>query len=186
MDISEEVLVALRQIIRATDLHSRYLAKEFGLTGPQLLILIKLSQSNPISVGEIAKIVSLSQATVTDILDRLALKGLIRRERSSEDKRRMTVRLTEQGADVLKSKPSPLQEDFINRFSSLEDWEQSSILSSLQRVAAMMRADVITASPVLSTGPIPKSDEREERFLPAEDGDDKETRSKAKGLNEQT
>ncbi len=34
MDINEEVLVTLRQIIRATDLHSRYLAKEYGLTGP--------------------------------------------------------------------------------------------------------------------------------------------------------
>ncbi len=174
MDINEEVLVTLRQIIRATDLHSRYLAKEFGLTGPQLLILFRLSHSDPISVGEIAKDVSLSQATVTDILDRLALKGLIRRERSSEDKRRTTVRLTEQGADVLKNKPSLLQEEFLNRFIALEEWEQSSILSSLQRVAAMMRADVITASPVLSAGPIPKTDEKEERFMSMDGTSDNE------------
>ena len=35
----DEVLIALRQIIRATDLYSRKLSKVAGLTAPQLLIL---------------------------------------------------------------------------------------------------------------------------------------------------
>ncbi|MDX1268522.1 MAG: MarR family transcriptional regulator, partial [Oceanisphaera sp.] len=39
MEKHEEVLVALRQIIRAIDLHSRQLSKASGLTGPQLLLL---------------------------------------------------------------------------------------------------------------------------------------------------
>ncbi|WP_218188142.1 hypothetical protein [Desulfosarcina cetonica] len=38
-DISDDVLIALRRLIRAIDLHSRYLSKHFGLTGPQLIIL---------------------------------------------------------------------------------------------------------------------------------------------------
>ena len=165
MELSEEVLVALRQIIRATDLHSRYLVKKFGLTGPQLIILFRLSHSEPKSIGEISREISLSQATVTDILDRLERGALIYRERSSQDKRRTTVKLTENGIEILKNKPSLLQEQFLNRFSALEEWEQTSILSSLQRVAAMMKADVITAPPVLDTGPIPKADEEDERFI---------------------
>ena len=35
----DQVLINLRQIIRATDLYSRRLSKEVGLTAPQLLIL---------------------------------------------------------------------------------------------------------------------------------------------------
>jgi DNA-binding MarR family transcriptional regulator len=165
MDLNEEVLIALRQIIRATDLHSRYLVKKYGLTGPQLLILVRLSQSERKSVGEIAGEVSLSQATVTDILDRLEARGYISRERSYEDKRRMTVALTGKGADIMRNKPSLLQEQFLIRFSALDDWEQSSILSSLQRVAAMMKADVISAPPVLDAGPIPKTDEEGDKFI---------------------
>jgi len=42
----------------------------------------------------------------------------------------------------------------MDRFSRLQDWEQSQILSSLQRVAAMMNAGDIDASPVLDLGAI--------------------------------
>ncbi|HAS2695433.1 TPA: MarR family transcriptional regulator, partial [Vibrio cholerae] len=39
MEKHEEVLVALRQIIRAIDLHSKKLNKDAGLTGPQLILM---------------------------------------------------------------------------------------------------------------------------------------------------
>ena len=35
----QQVLISIRQIIRATDIYSRKLSKEVGLTAPQLLIL---------------------------------------------------------------------------------------------------------------------------------------------------
>jgi len=36
---TDEVLLALRRAIRATDLHSKYLSKTTGLTAPQILLL---------------------------------------------------------------------------------------------------------------------------------------------------
>ena len=39
MEKHDEVLIALRQIIRAIDMHSKRLIKEAGLTSPQLLLL---------------------------------------------------------------------------------------------------------------------------------------------------
>ncbi len=49
-DLSDSVLSTLRQIIRAIDLQSRQLAKKYGLTGPQLIILKEIykSPNNPI------------------------------------------------------------------------------------------------------------------------------------------
>src|SRR3546814_13790922 len=38
-DASRDVLTALRRIIRATDLHSKQLAREVGLTTPQVVLL---------------------------------------------------------------------------------------------------------------------------------------------------
>ena len=162
MELSEEVLIALRQIIHATALHSRYLVKKIGLTGPQLLILSRLSHKELKSVGEIAREVSLSQATVTDNLDRIELSGLVSRKRSPDDKRRTTVKLTEKGVDVQRNKPLLLQEQFLKSFSALDKWEQTAILSSLQRVATMMKADAIIVPPVLDIGPIPKADEEDD------------------------
>jgi len=38
-------------------------------------------------------------------------------------------------------KPSLLNEDFNQKFNKLEDWEQTLILSSIQRIASMMEAE---------------------------------------------
>lgn len=150
----DEVLIALRQIIRATDLYSRKLSKVAGLTAPQLLILQAIASRGEMTMGDIATEVSVSQATVTTILDRLEKRGLIERKRGERDKRRVYAYLTPSGRDIMERAPTPLQDEFMARFERLEDWEQSLILSSLQRVAAMMNAGDIDASPVLDLGAI--------------------------------
>jgi DNA-binding MarR family transcriptional regulator len=151
MKTHDQVLIALRQIIRAIDLHSKKLERESGLTGPQLLIMQIVYDEGPLTAGALAKSVSLSQATVTSILDRLEKKGYLQRERDLEDKRKVWITLSSTGKNALKQAPTLLQESFINSFSELKDWEQSLILSSLQRVAAMMQASDLEASPVLDT-----------------------------------
>lgn len=150
----DEVLIALRKIIRATDLYSRRLSKEAGLTAPQLLIMQAIAEAGELTMGDIANEVSLSQATVTTILDRLEKRELLRRERGSTDKRRVYARLTDSGKQLLSRAPTPLQEEFMEQFEQLREWEQSLILSSLQRVASMMNAEDLDASPVLDVGAI--------------------------------
>ncbi len=152
MDYIEEVLVSLRRIIRATDLHSKYLAKTIGLTAPQMLLLQAIRNHDNVTIGELANSVSLSQATVTTILDRLENRHLIYRQRSKQDKRKVHAYLTDEALVVLKNAPIPLQEHFTKQFSNLEDWEKTMIISSLQRVEKMMDAQNIDASPVLDVG----------------------------------
>jgi len=138
---SEKVLITLRQIIRAIDIHSKYLYKCYGLSGPQLIILRELSSIPEISIGHLAQEISLSQATVTDILDRLEAKEFISRKKSSYDRRNVFVRITEKGKITIGKKPSLLNDNFTQKFNKLEDWEQSLILSSIQRIASMMEAE---------------------------------------------
>ena len=152
MDQIDAVLIALRKVIRATDLHSKYLAKNTGLTTAQLLILQSIQNMGEVSIGEISKKISLSQATVTSILDRLVDKGLVYRERSTEDKRKVHAYLTEDAVALIKDAPAPLQEQFTKQFRALNEWEQSMMISSLQRIAQMMDAEEIDASPVLDLG----------------------------------
>ena len=148
----EQVLVALRRVIRATDLHSKHLAKTTGLTAPQIMLLQTIRNKGEVTIGELANEISLSQATVTSILDRLEKRELVYRERSKEDKRKVHAYLTEQATNTLKEAPIPLQEHFARQFSDLQEWEQTMIISSLQRVAQMMDAQHIDASPILDVG----------------------------------
>ncbi len=168
MDKMEEVLVALRRVIRATDLHSKHLVKTSGLTAPQILLLQGIRSKGEVTIGELANEVSLSQATVTSILDRLEKRELVYRERSKEDKRKVHAYLTEKGSDVVKTAPTPLQEQFIKYFGDLQEWEQSMIIASLQRVALMMDAQHIDASPVLEVGILDRQTTSTEKNNPLE------------------
>ena len=164
VDIGEHVIIALRRVIRAVDLHSRDLAASHGLTGPQAL-LMKALQHGKLSAGELASRVSLSQGTVTDILNRLEKRGTIMRLRDAADRRRVIVELTPRGLALLEESPPLLQEQFIQRFSRLEEWEQTQLLASLQRIASMMDAVDIDASPVLSSGSVRATPEAVEEVL---------------------
>jgi DNA-binding MarR family transcriptional regulator len=140
------------------------LAASHGLTGPQALLL-KALQHGKLSAGELASRVSLSQGTVTDILNRLEKRGLIMRLRDTSDRRRVLVEATQQGLAVLEESPPLLQERFIQRFDELEEWEQTQLLASLQRIASMMDAVDIDASPVLSSGSVRATPEAVEEAL---------------------
>ena len=150
----EELLVALRRVIRAVDLRSKQLSKHVGLTGTQLLVMQNIEERPGIMVREIAENINLSPATVTNILDRLESRDLATRIRSTQDKRKVGVFLTERGKEAVVDAPRPLQEHFVERFSQLKEWEQSQIVATVQRIASMMDDEDIDASPFLELGSI--------------------------------
>jgi DNA-binding MarR family transcriptional regulator len=149
MEKHQELLIALRKVIRAIDLHSKQLSKTSGLTSPQLLIMLEIDKISGVNSSQVAKSVNLSAATVTNILDRLENKSLVSRVRNTQDKRKVSLYLTENGKALLLSAPQPLQENFIDNFSNLAQWEQSQLLSSIERLADMMNANEIDAAPLL-------------------------------------
>ncbi|KGY09872.1 MarR family winged helix-turn-helix transcriptional regulator [Vibrio sinaloensis] len=157
MDRHEEVLVSIRQIIRAIDSHSKKLNKESGLTTSQLIIMRAISELGQVTISELSASTNMSQATASTILDRLEKHMLIERVRNACDKRKVHAYLTEQGNRLLIQTPTPLQQSFIDKFQQLEEWEQSLILSSLQRLSSMMNAEEIQVAPVLEIGNIAKS-----------------------------
>ena len=158
MNTINEALVALRRVIRATDLYSKHLAKTTGLTAPQMLLMQTIRDKTEVTIGEVANEMSLSQATVTTIIDRLEKKNLVFRERSEKDKRKVHAYLTDEANEILKQAPTPLQEHFSIQFNNLHDWEKTMIISSLQRVAQMMDAQHLDAAPVLDVGTLDRQD----------------------------
>ena len=150
----DEILISLRKIMRAADLHSQKLMKESGLTAPQLLVMQAIEKEGNPSTSTLARHIAVSQATMTRIVDRLERAGLVRRQKSSTDRRVINVGLTDAGHTKLESAPEPLQAEFLRGFRKLEDWEQQMLKSSLLRVAKMMDAEDIDAAPILQTGAI--------------------------------
>lgn len=153
-DVSEDILIALRRVIRAIDRHSRNLVASHGLTGPQAILLTEIVRRGALTGSELATHVSLSQATVTDVVKRLESRGLLQRNRDRVDKRKIILKSTAEGAALVKRSVPLLQERFQQRLLELRDWEQLQLLSSLQRIAEMMDAEDLDAAPMLASGAI--------------------------------
>lgn len=164
-DSTDMVLATLRQIIRAIDIQSKRLVGLYGLTGPQILVLKEIQKHPNLPISAISKNISLSQATVTSILDRLEHKGFAQRIREQIDKRKVTIRLTDSAIELLDKKPSLLQEKFTGKFEKLEEWERSMMLANLQRLASMMNAENISTSPVLVSGHVDATTKEVKEYL---------------------
>lgn len=133
--LAEDILLALRRIMRSMDISSRRLIGERGLTTPQLLCLQNLQEHGAMTSGMLAQVVSLSPATVTGILDRLELRGLVTRERRPEDKRHVLVTVTEAGAAAADAAPSRLAQRFAEALSHLPKDDRGEVLRVIQYLA---------------------------------------------------
>jgi DNA-binding MarR family transcriptional regulator len=160
IDLGNAVLVALRRIIRATDFSAKHLARETELTTSQLLVLQLLDTAHDLIIGEIAKQVTLNQATVTTIVDRLEERQLVRRHRGKQDRRQVFVKLAPKGKEIVEQAPKLLQAVFLENFSRLAAWEQSFILSALERIGHLLNATYLDASPVLDIGAVDRNAEK--------------------------
>jgi DNA-binding MarR family transcriptional regulator len=87
---------ATNSIIR----YYRFYLKEFGITYPQYLVMITIWESNVQNATDIANMLKLDLPTITPILKKLETLGLVERQRSKEDERVITIKLTKKGIEL--------------------------------------------------------------------------------------
>lgn len=114
------VYAASRLIIRE---YQPYL-DELGITYPQYLVLLVLWEEDAMSVNDIAKRLILNTNTITPLLKRMEQQGLLNRERSKEDERKVIVYLTTQGNELqeeAKTVPEKLLQELLNGSMDVDD-----------------------------------------------------------------
>ena len=152
MDRTDQSLIALRRILRATEIYGQKLARAAGLTAVQFRVLQIVAERGHTTATDIARQMRVSQATVTSLVDKLVKHGMVTREKSAADRRQIDIVITPRGRETIRRAPDALQQRYVRNFEALADWEQAQLVASLERVAAMLDADALDASPVLDTG----------------------------------
>src|SRR6476620_9517419 len=130
----EGVGYLMRHIINAVSLEVERELEPSGLTNAQWVPLFKLYMGSATTVAELARECRLDAGGMTRLLDRLESKGLVRRVRSSEDRRVVNLELTDQGRDAAKKIPAVLcsvQNAHLRGFSH-DEWQL--LRSRLRRV----------------------------------------------------
>nr|WP_272213674.1 MarR family transcriptional regulator [Marinicella sp. W31]MDC2879630.1 MarR family transcriptional regulator [Marinicella sp. W31] len=152
VDRVDQSLIALRRILRATENYERDLAQSARLTPAQLRVLQIVEERGSVTPKALATQMGIRQASVTTLVDKLVARGMVERVPSKTDRRQTNVTVTEAGRAMVESAPDALQQRYVQAFEALKDWEQAQLIASLERVATMLDAEGIDASPVLATG----------------------------------
>jgi len=107
--LSLEVLKKFRVIYGSVRQHFHEVEKSCGISGSQVWLLNEIQLSPGIGVSELATRLSIHQSTCSQLVDKLAGRGLVVKARSQEDMRRVGLTLSETGCQVLKSAPGPAE-----------------------------------------------------------------------------
>jgi len=148
-DRTKLALTAMRKILRRTELNAKQLMRETGLTPSQLIFMQMLDNGQEQTAGYVAGRMGITQATTTALLQKLESLGMIQKRRGEKDRRQVLLSLTDAGSKVLAIAPEGVHAHFQEQFLALQDWEQSMLIASLERVAAMLGDDDPAVAAVL-------------------------------------
>jgi DNA-binding MarR family transcriptional regulator len=138
-DYSDEaILCALRRISNALMQHSREFSGRYHLSLAQVLCLRLLITAGPLTSSELARRMYLSHGTITWMVDKLEAGGLVVRSREDEDRRKVTVSVTEQGRLTAENVPLSLQGRFSAELAALPPGRREAIAGVLKQVLKMM------------------------------------------------
>jgi len=147
-----EVLIKIRKIVRSINLESKKIQKEYGVSIPQILCLNYLNQSENYRAnqGEIRKFLHLNSSTVSGIINRLELKGLVARLPATGDKRTVVISLTTKGDKLLEKIPSLLHEQLSDKLKKLNSDELKNLENSLELLVGLLDIEALEASPMIT------------------------------------
>ncbi len=137
-DLIEGIIDDIRRIFQALTEQSRRVGYETNLTGPQLWVVKLLKETSPMKVSDLARRMYLHPATMVGLLDRLEVKGLLKRTRSEDDRRVVYINLTEQGRELEVNSPEVVQNLLAKGLEGLAGQELSVISESLGQIVHLL------------------------------------------------
>lgn len=111
----------------------KFLSARYNLTMPQYMLLLAAMYEEDTTLGGLSEHLNCSRGNVTGIVDRLERDGWLIRERSSEDRRVITVKLTDKGTKAWEIKRE-LTKELVNLADIWSSEERLAMLGTLLRL----------------------------------------------------
>jgi DNA-binding MarR family transcriptional regulator len=132
------LFVALLQAADALGQEAEQVVKTAGLTGTQYNVLRILRGSEPegLACNEIGERMISHDPDITRLLDRMEKRGLITRERQTQDRRVVKARITAQGLSLLKTLDQPVRELHQRQFQHMTARQMKTLATLLEEIRA--------------------------------------------------
>ncbi len=115
------------------------MASQFGLTGPQLTVIKLLETFENLSLSSLSERIRAQNSTVTGIIDRMEREGLVRRERSTTDRRVVHIKLSDKGQKLARQIQVEPMEIFRGALGSLTGADLKDLLRIMNKLQRYVR-----------------------------------------------
>ena len=145
MDVEREMLIkeivsGIRLLSRVVQQDSAKIGKKFGLTPAQGAVLRSLVLCGPSSSADLSRSLYVTPANITGIVDRLEKKGLVVRNRQRDDRRIILLTLTEEGAELGRLLPDPIEQQLISGLADMDSGQIRNLSMSVTQVLNLIEA----------------------------------------------
>ena len=126
--------IELRRAVNAVSLRENEAMRAAGLTESQFGALEALHHLGPLCQHELAGKVLKSAGNMTTVVDNLERRGLVERRRDRDDRRIVTIHLTDRGRDLVREVFPRVVDALVDAFSALSAREQQQLAALCRRL----------------------------------------------------
>jgi DNA-binding MarR family transcriptional regulator len=139
------IVGGLRRVVRALELYSQEVRRDFGLTAPQLWALKTLGRRGPLTVNELAAALHVHQSSASLLVNRLERRGLVRRSREPADRRFVRIEPTDRALALMTEAPEPAQGRLLHGLSGMPPGKLRNIRRAVEDLVGAMEAEDVEA-----------------------------------------
>ncbi len=139
-DLTVHVLKKFRLIYGSVRQHFREVEHQCGVSGSQLWILQEVGRAPGIGVSEVAERLHIHQSTCSQLVEKLVARGLLEKQRSAADQRRVGLSLSVEAKKLLRSAPGPAEGLLPEALSALPEGVLAELDKALLEVIGQLRS----------------------------------------------
>jgi DNA-binding MarR family transcriptional regulator len=137
----ETVAADLRPVLLRLARELRKETEQLGITARQATLLWLVKRSPGLSLAELAAVEGISAPAMSGHVDRLERAGLLERVRSSDDRRRVGLSLTEDGERIMRSVRARRTTWLADRLKALEPSELEAVEAAIPALMSLVEGN---------------------------------------------
>jgi DNA-binding MarR family transcriptional regulator len=143
-DISA-IVGGLRRVVRALELYSHEVRRDYGLTAPQLWAIKTLAREGPLTVNQLAAHLHIHQSSASLLVNRLEGRGMVVRTKTDADRRFVRIAPTEEARAFLADAPEPAQGRLLHGLRAMPPARLRNIRRAVEDLVGAMEAENVQA-----------------------------------------
>jgi DNA-binding MarR family transcriptional regulator len=124
----------IRVLVRNLGILEESEATRCGTTVSQCHAIVEIGRAKDISLNELSDLLVLDKSTMSRTINKLVDSGLAIRELHPEDRRYISIKLTDEGIMIFNNIESSMERYYQSIFSSVPEDKREQVLESLQLI----------------------------------------------------